>query len=150
MLSDHTWMHIYGMGSPLLGLLLTFIVKRISAWLKIRKAKKEQTKKQIIKKALDEIETIASQPFNPLPFTKEAVECFMYFVCSFTMINIALINASNTNLVIQIINYLLHFTASAFLGLSLGALIELRRQLKIKLDPQKATERLRAMLEKLD
>lgn len=145
MLSDHAWMHIYGIGGLILGLLPS-LVKRIRGWLKIRKTKKKQT----IKKALDEIETIASQPFNPLPFTKEAVECFIYFLCSFAMINITLINDSNADLFMQFIDSLLHITASALLGLSIGALSELRRKLNIKLDPQKATERLRAMLEKLD
>lgn len=145
MLSDHAWMHIYGIGGLILGL-LPLLRRSTLALLTFRKAKK----KQAIKKALDEIETIASKPFNPLPFTKEAVECFIYFLCSFAMINITLINDSNADLFMQFINSLLHITASALLGLSIGALSELRRKLNIKLDPQKATERLRAMLEKLD
>ncbi|WP_031337483.1 hypothetical protein [Xylella fastidiosa] len=147
MLSDHAWMHIYGIGGLILGL-LSFFRNRILAWLTFRKDKK----KQAIKKALDEIESISSQPFDPLHFAKEVTDCLVCFIFSVSLFQIATI--MNFGLYVgpwmKTIDYLLYASVGLFLGICLGILSELRRKLNIKLDPQKATERLRAMLEKLD
>ncbi len=147
-------MHIYGAGGFILSLLsfilgiLGFFRSRILAWLTFRKAKK----KQAIKKALDEIESITSQPFDPLRFAKEVTDCLVCFIFSVSLLQIATI--MNFGLYVgpwmQTIDYLLYAFAGLFLGICSGMLSELRRKLNIKLGPQKATERLRAMLEKLD
>ncbi|MGY0304936.1 hypothetical protein [Xylella fastidiosa] len=146
----------------LLSFILTLLVlfrSRILAWLTFRKAKK----KQAIKKALDEIESITSQPFDPLRFAKEAFEWLRLLLCnvafvaflvfSVTLMGRAMTDVSFTTPWMKTFNTLLYSIASVFLGFSIVSLSELRRKLNIKLDPQKAQkaiERLRTTLEKLD
>ncbi|HHW4680897.1 MAG TPA: hypothetical protein ACQGQX_05325, partial [Xylella taiwanensis] len=59
-------MHIYGIPgiAALIVSLWPAFMRRILPWLSIRKGKQ----KQAIQKALDEIETFASKPFDPVPF----------------------------------------------------------------------------------
>ncbi|MCO5546354.1 hypothetical protein DF23_002550 [Xylella fastidiosa] len=165
MLSDQAWMNFFTAGGFILSLLsfiLTLLVlfrSRILAWLTFRKAKK----KQAIKKALDEIESITSQPFDPLRFAKEAFEWLRLLLCnvafvaflvfSVTLMGRAMTDVSFTTPWMKTFNTLLYSIASVFLGFSIVSLSELRRKLNIKLDPQKAQkaiERLRTTLEKLD
>ncbi|HHW4678298.1 MAG TPA: hypothetical protein ACQGQH_02225 [Xylella sp.] len=140
---------ILSVGGFILGLVAFRISPAHRAWLKIRKGKQ----KQAIQKELNEIETLASEPFNA--FAKEVVTCLTFLVCSvaFLLFSITLISKGMTDVSflnpwMKAFNALLYFTSSAFFGFSFASLIELRRKLKIRLDPRKAAEPLLAKLEK--
>ncbi|AXI82577.1 hypothetical protein FUT69_10560 [Xylella taiwanensis] len=144
-------MHIYGIAALIVSLWPTFM-RRIRPWLSIIKGKQ----KQAIQKELDEIERFASEPFDALRFTKDVVECLTCLVCSvafllssITLISQGMTDVSFLNPWMKVFNALLYFTSSVFFGFSFAVLIELRRRLKIKLDPQKAAAPLRAKLETL-